>query len=403
MPDTIKKRIAMPVEVKDISATEPRTLILIGSTQGADRDDDIIDAQGWELDNYIKNPIVLWAHDYWQPPVAQAKAVFIDPRSGTLNFKVYFPTVEELTTKGAEPSEHALFVDTLYNMYKMGMLNATSVGFIAKEWDRREDQRDLPEWQRGTHFFRQELLELSCVPVPANAEALVQARGMKGLAAKALDVVSGAIAKGAIPFRHYPLAPADETWDAGKEVGDATVDDLKIMCAWYDSENADLKGSYKFPHHTLDGYKTVRAAVNNALARLKNSNIPESDKEAVKAHLEKHSQEFKDEEEGKSFKGGYMPEGLTAEEVAKLKALVAPKVGEKGNRKLSAASLERVNKAMEHAGNCVEELKALVSDGVVEDDDDTSDGVEEGKALDLAALTLEDANKMLAKGASAKE
>src|SRR4051812_28452648 len=42
------------------------------SSSSIDRSHDVIQQDGWELKNYKKNPIVLWAHDQDQPPVAKA-------------------------------------------------------------------------------------------------------------------------------------------------------------------------------------------------------------------------------------------------------------------------------------------------------------------------------------------
>ena len=103
---------------------------------------------------------------------------------------------------------------------------------------------------------------------------------------------------GAIPFHHYPLAPDDTSWDGPKEVSAASVDDLKVMCAWVEDGNEDKKGAYKLPHHLSSSHKTVKAAViaaGNALmgARGGVHGIPKDEIEAVKAHLEKHYHEFK--------------------------------------------------------------------------------------------------------------
>lgn len=396
------------VQIKDLSAQEPRTLMMVGSTESVDRDEDILMCSGWKLDNYIKNPVVLWAHDYSCPPIGTAKSVYVDQRTKQLCFKIYFPSVEELSTPGQPPSEHALFVDTVYNMYKNGLLNASSVGFIGGKSAPREDDADKPMWMRGMVFTDQELIELSCVPVPANAEALVSARGMKGFTAQGVDLVEKALkeaeGKGAIPYHKYPLADEDATWDAGAEVKDATVEDLKKMCAWYDADNADVKSSYKLPHHTRDGYKTVKAAVDNAMARLANTNIPASDKAAVEAHLKKHQAEF---DEGKSAKKGEedMADKLTEEEVVRLKAFIAtlPTPVKKAGRKLSAATMESLNKAIAHGENCLAEMKALASSGVEENQDDST-GTEESdtggnpKALDLTTMTVEQANDILRHG-----
>jgi HK97 family phage prohead protease len=114
--------------------------------------------------------------------------------------------------------------------------------------------------------------------------------------------------RGAIPFHAYPLAGEGVKWDANEEVTAANVDDLKKMCAWYDAKTPEAKGSYRFPHHLHNqGYATVKAAVDNAMARLSDSDIPEADKPKVKTHLEKHQAEF--EEQKKADDGRALLEG----------------------------------------------------------------------------------------------
>lgn len=154
-------------EIKEVGQPEDRTLKFIGSDETPDRDGDVISVNGWDLGNYKSNPVFLWAHDYSIPPVGKALNVYTE--KGKLMFDIQFPE------KGIYP-----FADLVYNLYKGGFLNATSVGFIGKEATAREDDevKDLPEWRRGVKFNKQELLELSAVPVPSNPAALQQAKSL---------------------------------------------------------------------------------------------------------------------------------------------------------------------------------------------------------------------------------
>lgn len=143
--------------VKQIGSEQERTLRFIGSCEHADRDGDVILASGWELDNYKKNPVFLWVHDYNTPPIGRAINVF--RQADKLIFDIEFPE------RGIYP-----LADTVYELYKKGFMNATSVGFIGKEGEA------LPTG--GTKFTKQELLELSAVPVPCNPMALQQAKSL---------------------------------------------------------------------------------------------------------------------------------------------------------------------------------------------------------------------------------
>jgi HK97 family phage prohead protease len=100
---------------------------------------------------------------------------------------------------------------------------------------------------------------------------------------------------GAIP--PHDTATVDGTWDGGANVNriqdGASKATLRKMYAWVDSEKDPLtKAAYKFPHHEVSDTGSVGAAnlngVRNALARLPQSNVPESDWEAVKKHLQHH-------------------------------------------------------------------------------------------------------------------
>jgi len=146
-------------EVKQVGDPKDRTLEFVGSTADMDRYGDVIEVEGWDLKNYKKNPVFLWTHDYKQPPVG--KAVKVGKTEKGLLFQVKFPT----------PEEYA-FADTVYKLYLGGYLRATSVGFRDLE---REPITDKEGRQTGFRYKKQELYELSAVPVPANPSALIMA------------------------------------------------------------------------------------------------------------------------------------------------------------------------------------------------------------------------------------
>jgi HK97 family phage prohead protease len=146
-------------DVKQVGDPKDRTLEFVGSTADVDRYGDVIEVEGWDLKNYKKNPVFLWTHDYKQPPVG--KAVKVGKTEKGLLFQVKFPTAEEYT-----------FADTIYKLYLGGYLRATSVGFRDLE---REPITDKEGRQTGFRYKKQELYELSAVPVPANPNALIMA------------------------------------------------------------------------------------------------------------------------------------------------------------------------------------------------------------------------------------
>lgn len=107
----------------------------------------------------------------------------------------------------------------------------------------------------------------------------------------------GTISYGAAHPDGTPKAPEDTDWDASKEIREAEVDDLKVMCTWVDTEHADTKQGYKLPHHKADGkhavvWKAVAAAMAALLGARGGVDIAAGDKKGVYAHLKKHYQEF---------------------------------------------------------------------------------------------------------------
>ncbi len=128
------------------------------STRGVDRDNDTIAPDGWRLDRYKRNPVVLWAHQYDQPPVAKAVSIRV---------------VGDALVASADfvPGEIVPFAETVFQLLKGGFLSAVSVGFHPVRLMRNAERG-------GVDYVEQELLEFSVVPVPANPDALVVGRGV---------------------------------------------------------------------------------------------------------------------------------------------------------------------------------------------------------------------------------
>lgn len=124
------------------------------STAGIDRDKDVINVAGWNLDNYKKNPVVLFGHDYKSLPVG--KAIGIKATKKGLDSEVEFASADIYP-----------FADTVRRMVAGGFLSAASVGFKPTKYEFNEERK-------GVDIQESELLEWSIVPVPANAECLVQ-------------------------------------------------------------------------------------------------------------------------------------------------------------------------------------------------------------------------------------
>ncbi len=136
-----------------------RTLRFVFSDGGIDRYGDRIDPAGWQLANYKVNPVVLFGHDATQPPIGRASAVGVV--GGRLMGSIEFM-----------PEAISPLAESLFQMCKGGFLNAVSVGFLPIEFGYSTDKTR----SGGIDFKRQELLEVSLVPIPALPTALIEAR-----------------------------------------------------------------------------------------------------------------------------------------------------------------------------------------------------------------------------------
>jgi len=151
----------LPVRVDEAAApqtkqaspgSDSRTITVVASTESEDRIGDVILASGWELDGYLANPVVLWAHDYSRPSIGRAEKVWVE---------------------GASLKAELMFADTpfardIQSLYEQGFMRGISVGFRAIE----SESRTSAAGARATLFKRQELLEISVAPVPLNRDAL---------------------------------------------------------------------------------------------------------------------------------------------------------------------------------------------------------------------------------------
>jgi len=154
---------------------DSRVIKFIGTTAVRDRMGDEIPLSGWDFKAYRKNPIVLWAHDYSQPPIGRTlkiKKEEVEEGKQGWAFEVEFA-----------PGDANPKAEQIYQLVKRGFVNAVSVGFqshesqwIEEEEDDKEKSNDKPDIRPGKIFKKKELLELSVVPVPANPEALIAAK-----------------------------------------------------------------------------------------------------------------------------------------------------------------------------------------------------------------------------------
>jgi len=123
------------------------------STADRDRVGDIV-MQDWDLRDFKRNPIALYAHDHTLP-IGRWENVRVQAEK----------LVGRLVLAQRGTSE---FIDTLHSLVEQRILKAVSVGFLPKSWD-PIDEKD--PWD-GYILSGNALMECSLCAVPANPNAL---------------------------------------------------------------------------------------------------------------------------------------------------------------------------------------------------------------------------------------
>ena len=133
---------------------DPANLVLrsVISTADPDRAGDVVVPAGLRnADEYLRNPVVLWAHQRNIPPVGTCQK--LEVQGDTL--------VAETKFAAGSP-----FAEDLFRLYEQGVLRAWSIGFLPRRSTPTATGARITEW---------DLLEYSAVPVPENPEALTLA------------------------------------------------------------------------------------------------------------------------------------------------------------------------------------------------------------------------------------
>jgi HK97 family phage prohead protease len=143
---------------------EKNTVEGIFSTQDVDRQDEVIMQAGWDLTNYKNNPVVLYAHDYSDFPIAKMVEIGTEPNTR-------LPGTFQLVGKMQFAVEENPKAKTAFNLMAGGYLNTFSVGFKNNRWE-------VDEANDTVYLNENELLEVSVVPVPANQMALAKSKGI---------------------------------------------------------------------------------------------------------------------------------------------------------------------------------------------------------------------------------
>lgn len=159
-----------PIQHKTNAAAEISGLEFCLSDETEDRMGDVIQSDGWQLDNFKKNPIALFNH----------RSDFVIGTWDNIS-------VKDKRLRGhlkMAPEGTSDRIDEIRRLIDAGILRAVSVGFKPLEYEpRRIDGKYV-----GELFTKQELVETSLVSVPANPNALAIAKSLK-ISATTIDLV----------------------------------------------------------------------------------------------------------------------------------------------------------------------------------------------------------------------
>lgn len=148
--NTHSGKLSPQVEVFKSIDVQKDSFHWVMSTFDVDRDFEKVDPAGWNLKNYLANPVILWSHDYSIPAIGYAE-----------NMKADTVLEGDIVFNSKEFDE---FGWSIGQRVKVGALRCGSVGFIAEEVEFLESK----DRECDLIFRKQELLEFSICCVPAN-------------------------------------------------------------------------------------------------------------------------------------------------------------------------------------------------------------------------------------------
>jgi hypothetical protein len=130
------------------------------TTIDADRAGDVVIPTGiLNADDYLLNPIVLWAHNRTRfPPIGVCEWLDVQPRR----------IVAETRFARGVP-----FAEDVFRLYEQGILRGWSIGFVPRKARRLPVAG--PRTAAGLHVEQWDLLEYSAVPIPENPDAVTVA------------------------------------------------------------------------------------------------------------------------------------------------------------------------------------------------------------------------------------
>jgi HK97 family phage prohead protease len=236
-PVTAQFKFAADVIGADV---ETRSVPFVFSDNSVDSYGDTIDAKGWQWDRTGAGTIALYGHDSSAVDNIIGRAHNVRVEGNKLLGEITFATADE------NPNAERVF-----RLVKAGILNSVSVGFQPLEWTQAKD-RNRPG---GIDFKKQKLLEISVVGIPANENAIAQARAfgldVEGLKfdAPPVSAVPAVISRAAPSYLKRGLYSVSALASILSELG--WIEDSVEWEAEYEGDGSEI------PARLLDAMKTL--------------------------------------------------------------------------------------------------------------------------------------------------
>lgn len=157
-------------EVRDIpkNVDETRTIPFVASTKSKDRHKTVLNQDNWSIKNFNNNSIIGYQHNVYGDPCRRP-----DPNDVIGKGRAYYDNGQLMVDITFEPGDINPEAETIFKKIKFGSLRAVSVGFLPIGEGRFGEGNEAEGRGNETFYYDgQELLEVSVVNIPSNAEAL---------------------------------------------------------------------------------------------------------------------------------------------------------------------------------------------------------------------------------------
>lgn len=170
------RELCKAVGIEYLEGYETRVVTFTISTEDVDRDSDIVRQAGIDKDDYMKNPVIMFAHNSKSLPIGSTLKIWRSNNSTKALALIYDDRVDSTGLS-----------DTIFRMVKAGALRGASIGFSSKE-ARYPTDDEIKQYKMnpyGVIYEKVSMHEWSVCSIPANQNSL---RTSKAFEEKHFDI-----------------------------------------------------------------------------------------------------------------------------------------------------------------------------------------------------------------------